>query len=54
MSNKLILLAYAAVFFALVSTYDNYKHNLGLVLVAVFVITFGGLVAWLISIRGKN
>ena len=54
MSNRLILLAYAVVFFALVSTYDNYKDNLALVLVAVVVITFGGLIAWLISIRGKN
>ena len=53
MSNKLILLIYAAVFFGLTSTYETYTDNLVLVLLAVAVITFGGLIAWLISIRSK-
>ena len=54
MSNRLILLIYAAVFFGLTSTYESYKDNLVLALFAVIVITFGGLIAWLLSIRGKN
>lgn len=53
MSNRLILLIYALVFYALVSTYENYKDNTLLVFAAVVVITFGGLIAWLLSIRGK-
>tara|TARA_B110000503_G_scaffold126917_1_gene196074 strand:+ start:1274 stop:1438 length:165 start_codon:yes stop_codon:yes gene_type:complete len=54
MSNRLILPIYAAVFFGLTSTYENYRDNLVLVLLAIIVITFGGLIAWLLSIRGKN
>ena len=54
MSNRLILLGYAAVFFGLTSTYENYKDNLFVVLLAVTVITVGGLIAWLISIRGQK
>ena len=54
MSNKWILLIYGAVFFTLVSSYDLYKDNNLLVFIAVAVVTYGGLAAWLISSRGKK
>jgi hypothetical protein len=49
MLNKLILLGYLALFFALVSSYDAYKDNVYLVALVSGILTFAGLAAWLWS-----
>jgi hypothetical protein len=55
MRNKLILISYLALFFALVSVYDAYKNNVYLVALVAGIITFGGLAAWLWSAQtGKD
>jgi hypothetical protein len=55
MRNKLILIGYLALFFALVSVYDAYKNNVYLVALVAGIITFGGLAAWLWSAQtGKD
>ena len=51
MKNKLLLAGYAVLFFGLVASYDLYRENTWLVLIATSVILIGGLLAWLASIR---
>jgi hypothetical protein len=45
MRNKLILLGYLALFFALVSEYDVYKDNVYLVALVASILTSTGLAA---------
>jgi hypothetical protein len=55
MRNRLILLGYLALFFALVSVYDLYKGNVYLVALVAVILTFAGLAAWLWSVQtGKD
>ena len=54
MKNKVILIAYLAMFFGLVGFYDLYSHNVYLVGMAAALILVGGLIAWLVSIRGSS
>jgi hypothetical protein len=55
MRNKLILLGYLALFFALVSSHDAYKDNVYLVALVAGILTFAGLAAWLWSAQnGKD
>jgi len=54
MKNRLILVAYLAMFFGLVGFYDLYSQNVYLVALAAALILVGGLVAWLVSIRGAS
>ena len=54
MSNKLVLTIYAAVFAATIWGYDLYKDSTIAVALAAAVITIGGLIAWLVSARGKQ
>ncbi|MEL0291609.1 MAG: hypothetical protein VW942_04480 [Aquiluna sp.] len=54
MKNRLILFAYLAMFFGLVSAYDLYSENVYLVALAGALILIGGLIAWLFSIRGSS
>lgn len=54
MKNRLILIAYLAMFFGLVSSYDFYSGNIYLVALAGALILVGGLIAWLVSIRGSS
>jgi len=51
MKNKVILIAYLAMFFGLVGFYDLYSQNVYLVALAAALILVGGLIAWLVSIR---
>jgi hypothetical protein len=48
--NKLLLAGYAVLFFGLVASYDLYRENTWLVLLATSLILIGGLLAWLASI----
>ena len=48
-----MLAIYAAVFTVSVWSYDLYKDNTWAVALAAAVVTIGGLIAWLISVRGK-
>ena len=41
-------------FIGLVNSYESYQDNVLLVVLAATAITAGGLVAWLVSIRGRN
>jgi hypothetical protein len=54
MKNRIILIAYLAMFFGLVSFYDLYSQNVYLVALAGALILIGGLIAWLVSIRGSS
>jgi len=54
MSNKWILLAYAALFFGIVSTYDSYADNTYLVALAGVTLTVLGVGAWLWSVQPKK
>jgi len=54
MRNRLILVAYLAMFFGLVGFYDLYSENIYLVALAGALILIGGLIAWLFSIRGSS
>lgn len=54
MKNRLILVAYLAMFFGLVNSYDLYSENVYLVALAGALILIGGLIAWLFSIRGSS
>lgn len=54
MKNRLILVAYLAMFFSLVGFYDLYSQNVYLVALAAALILVGGLIAWLVSIRGSS
>ena len=54
MKNRVILIAYLAMFFGLVSFYDIYSENVYLVALAGALILVGGLIAWLVSIRGAS
>jgi len=54
MSNKLVLGIYAAVFAATIWSYDLYKDSTIAVAIAAAVVTVGGLIAWLVSARGKQ
>ena len=53
MRNKWVLAIYAGVFAVTIWSYDLYKNNTWAVALAAAVITIGGLIAWLISVRGK-
>lgn len=53
MKNRLILIAYLAMFFGLVGSYDLYSQNVYVVGLAGALILIGGLIAWLVSIRGS-
>ena len=53
MRNKLLLLGYLTLFFVIVSNYDLYRENVVVVVLAASAILIGGLVTWLISIRGS-
>ena len=54
MKNRVILIAYLAMFFGLVSFYDLYSEYVYLVALAAALILVGGLIAWLVSIRGSS
>lgn len=54
MKSRVILIAYLAMFFGLVSFYDLYSENVYLVALAAALILVGGLIAWLVSIRGAS
>jgi hypothetical protein len=54
MKNRIILIAYLAMFFGLVSSYDLYSENVYFVALASALILIGGLIAWLFSIRGSS
>lgn len=54
MKNRVILVAYLAMFFGLVNSYDLYSENVYLVALAGALILIGGLIAWLFSIRGSS
>ena len=54
MLNRVLLIGYGIVFIGLVNTYERYRDNVLMVVLAATVITAGGLAAWLISIRGRN
>jgi hypothetical protein len=49
--NRRILLGYLAVFFSVVYFYDSYRDNTLLVILAVTVISLGGLAAWVWSVQ---
>ena len=48
-----MLAIYAGVFAVTIWSHDLYKDNTWAVALAAAVITIGGLIAWLISVRGK-
>ena len=54
MSNKRILLAYAALFFGVVSAYDSYADNTYLVALAGITLSVTGVGAWLWSVQSKK
>ena len=54
MSNKWILLAYAALFFVVVSAYDSYADNTYLVALAGITLSVTGVGAWLWSVQSKK
>ena len=54
MSNKWILLAYAALFFGVVSAYDSYADNTYLVALACITLSAAGVGAWLWSVQSKK
>jgi len=54
MKNRLLLVAYLAMFFGLVGSYDFYSQNVYLVALAAALILVSGLIAWLVSIRGSS
>jgi hypothetical protein len=54
MRNRRILLGYLAVFFSVVYFYDSYRENTLLVILAVTVISLGGLAAWVWSVQPKK
>lgn len=54
MLNRVLLIGYAVLFIGLVNSYESYQDNVLLVVLAATAITAGGLVAWLVSIRGRN
>ena len=54
MKNGVILSAYLAMFLGWVSFDDLYSENVYLVALAAALILVGGLIAWLVSIRGAS
>ena len=54
MSNKWILLAYAALFLGVVSAYDSYADNTYLVAIAGITLSVTGVGAWLWSVQSKK
>jgi membrane protein DedA with SNARE-associated domain len=54
MRNRRILLSYLSVFFSVVYFYDSYRDNTLLVILAVMVISLGGLAAWVWSVQPKK
>jgi hypothetical protein len=54
MSNKWILLAYAALFFGVISGYEIYADNTYLVALAGITLSVAGVGAWLWSIQSKK
>ena len=54
MRNRRILLGYLAVFFSVVYFYDSYREKTLLVILAVTLISLGGLAAWVWSVQPKK
>jgi hypothetical protein len=54
MRNRWILLGYLALFFLVISSYDAYKENDLLAILAAAIILIGGLAAWLWSAQPKK
>jgi len=54
MSNKWILLAYAVLFFAVISSYESYSDNTYLVALAGVTLSFAGVGAWVWSAQPKR
>jgi hypothetical protein len=54
MRNRRILLGYLAVFFSVVYFYDSYRDNTLLVILAVTIVSLGGLAAWVWSVQPKK
>lgn len=52
--NKTLLAVYLIVFTSLVLNYDLYRDNTWLVFLATAIILIGGLIAWIVSIRGSR
>lgn len=49
----MVLAIYAAVFAAIIWSYDLYKDSTIAVAIAAAVVTVGGLIAWVLSARNK-
>jgi hypothetical protein len=54
MRNRWILVGYLALFFGVVSFYDNYKDNTFAVIIAAAIILITGLLAWVWSVQPKK
>jgi hypothetical protein len=54
MRNRWILLGYLSLFFVVVSSYEAYKQNDLLVILAAAIILIGGMGAWIWSIQPKK
>jgi hypothetical protein len=54
MRNRWILLGYLSLFFVVVSSYEAYKENDLLVILAAAIILIGGMGAWIWSIQPKK
>ena len=54
MRNRWILLGYLVLFFLVISSYDAYKENDLLVILAAAIILIGGLAAWIWSVQPKK
>jgi hypothetical protein len=54
MRNRWILLGYLVLFFLVISSYDSYKQNDLLVILAAAIILIGGLAAWIWSVQPRK
>jgi O-antigen ligase len=54
MRNRWILLGYLVLFFLVISSYDAYKENDLLVILAAAIILIGGLAAWIWSVQPRK
>jgi hypothetical protein len=54
MRNRWILLGYLSLFFVVVSSYDAYRENDLLVILAAAIILIGGLAAWIWSVQPRK
>jgi hypothetical protein len=54
MRNRWILLGYLSLFFVVVSSYEAYRQNDLLVILAAAIILIGGMGAWIWSIQPKK